>query len=379
MTLLISEWGPSTGELSIINRELATQLAKHDNVEVCMYFPRYSDEDKNAAADCRVSLLKAKERARLNDPIGWLAFIPRDQQINVLIGHRIHLRRQVPLIKETHPECKWVQVIHTDPEELGMFKTYPDPTVKGEEKHETEVKLCQEADQVVAVGPKLTEAFAHYLRSCGDVLNLTSGIFSEFAGINQATEERKVFHILLFGRGDGEDFQLKGYDIAAQAVSMLNKPLKLLFVGAPHVKEEEVKATFLDKGISCGRLIVRSAEERKQLAQQFCQGDLAIMPSRTEGLGLAALEALSAGLPVLVSGNSGLGESLEEVPFGKNVVVKSEDPAEWEKAIQGVRRKRRYVRLKEASVLRKMYSETYKWEEQCSKLIEKLGVIRGWC
>ncbi|XP_067019678.1 D-inositol 3-phosphate glycosyltransferase-like [Acropora muricata] len=325
--LLISEWGSSTGGLSIINRELATQLAKHGNVEVCICFPRFSDEDKDAAADCRVSLLKAKEIARFNDPIDWLTFIPRDQQIDFVIGYGIHLRRQVPLIKE---------------------------------KHETEVKFCQEADQVVAVGPKLTEVFARYLRSCGDALNLIPGILSELAGINQATEERKEFHVLLFGHGDDEDFQLKGYDIATQAVSMLNKPLKLLFFGAPHGKAEEVKATFLDKGISCSRLIVRSAKERKQLAQQFCQADLVIMPSRTEGLGLAALEALSAGLPVLASGNPGLGESLEEVLFGTNVVVKSEDPREWAKAIRGVRSKHRNVRLKEASVLCKMYSETYK-------------------
>ncbi|XP_029209503.2 D-inositol 3-phosphate glycosyltransferase-like [Acropora millepora] len=377
VTLLTSEWGSSKGGLSTINRELATQLAKHDNLEVCMYLPWCSDEDKNAAADCRVILLKAKERAGYNDPIDWLAFIPRDHQMDVVIGHGIHLGRQVPLIKDMHPECKWIQVVHTVPEEYGMFKTYPDSTATGEKKHEAEVKLCREADQVVAIGPKLTEAFARYLRPCGDVLNLTPGIFSEFAGINQATGESKEFHILLFGRGDSEDFQLKGYDIAAKAVAMLNESFKLVFVGAPHGKEDEVKETFLKEGISRRQLTVRRAREREQLAQQFYEADLVIMPSRTEGFGLAALEALSAGLPVLVSGNSGLAEALEEVPFGTTVVVKSEDPAEWEKAIQGVRRKRRYVRLKEASVLRKMYSETYKWEEQCSKLIEKLGVIKG--
>ena len=317
MTLLTSQWGSSKGGLSTINRELATQLAKHDNVEVCMYLPWFSDEDKKGAADCRASLLKAKERARFNDPIDWLPLIPRDQQMDFVFGHGILLDRQVPLIKETRPECKWVQVVHTDPEEFGIFKTYPDPTPKGEKKHEAKVKLCKEADQIVAVGPKLTQAFARYLRSCEDVLNLTPGIFSEFAGINQATEERKVFHILPFGRGDSEDFQLQGYDIAAQAVSMLNEPLKLVRVGASRGKEEEVKATFLDKGIS------RNAMERKQLALQFYQADLIIMPSRTEGFGQAALKALSAGLSVLVSGNSSLGEALEEVPFGRNAVVKS--------------------------------------------------------
>ena len=52
---------------------------------------------------------------------------------------------------------------------------------------------------------------------------------------------------------------------------------------------------------------MRSAKEREKLAEQFYEADLVIMPSRTEGFGLAALEALSAGLPVLVNGNSGLG------------------------------------------------------------------------
>ena len=67
-------------------------------------------------------------------------------------------------------------------------------------------------------------------------------------------------------------------------------------------------------------------ESRQKLAELFCEVDLAVMPSRTEGFGLAALEALSAGLPVLVSGNSGFGEALRKVPHGSSCVVESEDP-----------------------------------------------------
>ena len=40
------------------------------------------------------------------------------------------------------------------------------------------------------------------------------------------------------------------------------------------------------------------------------------MPSRTEGFGLTALEALSAGLPILVSGNSGFAHALRHLPSG---------------------------------------------------------------
>ena len=378
VTLLTSEWGSAKGGLSTMNRELAIHLAKDDNVEVCMYLPAFSDEDKRAADKFRVRLLKAKEKPGY-DAVDWLASVPSDHQVDVVIGHGIHLGRQVPDIKKSHPECKWVQVVHTDPEEYAMFKTYPNPTAKGEKKRVAEVKLCQQADQVVAIGPKLADT---YSRSCekGKVLDLTPGIFSEFADMKPNIEERRTFHVLVFGRGDSEDFKLKGYDIAARAVAMLRDKgsFKLVFVGAPNGKEEKIKKMLLNEGISRRQLIVRSAKEREQLSQQFYEADLVIMPSRTEGFGLAALEALSAGLPVLVSGNSGIGEVLKEVPFGKNVVVKSEDPEEWAKAILEVYTKRSNVRLREARDLRKKYSETFNWEKQCSRLIGKIHeLVRG--
>ena len=99
------------------------------------------------------------------------------------------------------------------------------------------------------------------------------------------------------------------------------------------------------------------------------------MPSRTEGFGLTALEALSAGLPVLVSRNSGLGQALKKVPFGKTVVIDSEDPTEWGKKIKAVRSERREDRLDEAKALREKYAERYPWEGQCRRLVRKMHQI----
>ncbi|XP_015764070.1 PREDICTED: uncharacterized protein LOC107343052 isoform X5 [Acropora digitifera] len=299
--------------------------------------------------------------------------------MDFVIGHGIHLGRQVPLIKRVHQECKWIQVVHTDPEELGMFKNYADSIAKGEKKHQAEVKLCELADQVVAIGPKLEEVFSRYLRFCGkdqDVLTLTPGIFSEFADVPQAAEERGKFRVLVFGRGESEDFYLKGYDIAARAVAELCKHephiFKLVFVGAPKGGEGLVSEMLLKEGITLSQLIVRSYKEREQLAVQFCEADLAIMPSRTEGFGLAALEALSAGLPVLVSGNSGFGESLKELPFGSSCVVNSEDASEWAKAIRAIHDKKGKLRLSEAVKLRESYAKKYHWEGECGRLVERM-------
>ena len=384
MTLLSSEWRSTKGGLSTINRELAIQLAKHSNIEVSMYLPQCSEKDKRAAAAHNVCIIEA-EQIPGHDPIDWLATIPRDHQMDFVIGHGIHLGRQVPLIKRVHQECKWIQVVHTDPEELGMVKNYADAVAKGEKKHKAEVGLCKLADQVVAIGPKLEEVLSRYLRFCGkdqDVLNLTPGIFSEFADVTQAAEERRRFGILVFGHGDSKDFYLKGYDIAACAGAELCKlgphHFKLVFVGAPKVEEEKVKELLSKEGIRPSQLIVPSYKASKQLAAQFCQADLAILPSRSEGFGLAALEALSAGLPVLVSGNSGFGDALKELPFGSSCVVNSEDASEWAKAIRTIHDKKRKLRLMEAAKVREAYAEEYHWEGECDRLVERmLNIIQG--
>ena len=384
VTLLSSEWRSTKGGLSTINRELAIQLAKHSNVEVSMYLPQCSEEDKRAAAANNIHIIEAEEIPGY-DPIDWLVTIPRDHQMDFVIGHGVHLGRQISLIKQVHQGCKWIQVVHTDPEELGMIKNYADSIAKGEKKHHAEVGLCKSADQVVTIGPRLAEAFSRYLRSCGkdqDVLNLTPGIFSEFADVTQAAEERGRFRVLVFGRGDSEDFYLKGYDIAARAIAELCKHephlFKLVFVGAPKGEEGKVSEMLMKEGIRPSQLIVRSYMERGELAKQFFEADLAIMPSRSEGFGLAALEALSAGLPVLVSGNSGFGDALKELPFGWSCVVNSEEASDWAKAIHTIHDKKRKLRLREAIKVRESYAEEYQWEGECGRLVERmLHIIQG--
>ena len=166
----------------------------------------------------------------------------------------------------------------------------------------------------MAIGPKLADT---YSRSCGKekVHDFTPGIVLEFADIEQDTEETGVFHVLVVGRGDREDFAIKGYDIAAGAVPALENEhhtFKLVFVGAPDGKEEQIKQMLFKGGISHSQLMVRSAKARGELVWQFCEADILIMPSRTEGFGLTALEALCAG-----QSKHGLWTGLTKMLFGR--------------------------------------------------------------
>ena len=374
--MLSSEWRSSTdGDLSTINRELAIQLAKLPNVDVSVLLPNCSGEDRSSAESHNVKLIEADKTPGL-EPVLCLSSPPINHTMDCVIGHGVHLGRPIASIKRNpnYSHCKWIQVVHSAPEEDGMYKNISE----GEKMQKTEIQLCKMADQVITIGPKLAEVYKRHL--CGakqekKVFDLTPGIFSEFLEVEQATEERRTFCILVIGSGDScEDFNVKGYDIAAKAIAELkDESYKLKFVCPAGGKGNILAERLLHHGISRSQLIVRSFDDsREVLADLFCEMDLAIIPSRTEGFGITALEALSAGLPVLVSGNSGLGEALREVVFGSQSVVNSEDPKDWAKAIKCVQQKKREVRLSESRSLRKKYMKKYSWEEPCKSLVIKM-------
>ena len=373
VTILASEWGSSRGGLSTISRELAIQLAKLPEVEVTVLLLRCSEEDKNQALLSNVKIVEAKRHPGF-DELDWLSFPPKDLQIDVIVGHGVKLGHQAQVIKDLK-KSKWVQVVHTDPEELGMYKSYSNPISKGEGKHRIEVELCEMADFVVGIGPKLSEAFRSYLRSCHkeqNVVDFTPGVFDEFKSVKQSPEERKHCSVLVFGRGDNEDFELKGFDIAARAVASL-PGTRLVFVGSPDGKREEIKEMLTKCGVPAKSLRVRGfVQSRDDLKRLFLEVDLVLMPSRTEGFGLTGLEALSAGLPVLVSSNSGFGEALSKVPFGSSSVIDSEDPEVWAAAMKKVWGKDREGRLDEAETLRTSYDRKYSWANQSRDLLGKM-------
>ena len=373
ITLLADEWKSSKGGLSTMNRQLAIELAKRPNVAVTFLVPKCGEADKNAACRHKIQVVEAQERPGF-PPVDWLCFPPKDLVIDVIVGHGAPLGRQAQIIKESHC-CTWMQVVHTTPEELAMYKTYPDAISKGDEKQWTELKLCKMADFVVTVGPKLFEFYSVHLEQFGKtVFNLTPGIFTELSDLAPSTQGAKKFRVLLFGRGDSEDFELKGLDIAAKAVAELNdRSYQLIFVGAPRGKENQVADRLLEQGLSRSQLTVKGyLENRENLATLLSTATLVVIPSRTEGFGLTALEALSAGRPFLVCQNSGFAEALQELPDidGGAWIINSEDPEEWAKAIKGVREKNRETALKECQELRMRYAEKYSWEKQCEELVE---------
>ena len=379
VTILADEWKSLKGGLSTFNRELAIHLASRSETQVTFLVPHGAcrEEEKAAAAKNCVSIIEAKKLIACPSPVE-LFFPPKDLGIDVVIGHGAKLGHQAQIIRDSH-DCKWVQVVHTAPDELGMYKDCPKAIAQSEEKNQREVSLCEIADLVMAVGPKLKGFYSNHLRSFNkdqDVVEFTPGIMRDLTDVKQSPNENDVFQVLMFGRGDDEDFELKGYDIAAGAFAsheLKNDSYHLTFVGAAPGKEDEFAKKILKHEMSKNQLSVEEyIKDRDRLKELLLRMDLVIMPSRTEGFGLTALEALSAGLPVLAGRNSGFSEALKKVDFGELCVVKSDEPEDWSKAIKKVRQKERKKRLDEMQRLRESYGQKYNWAEQCKILVKEM-------
>ena len=168
-------------------------------------------------------------------------------------------------------------------------------------------------------------------------------------------------------------FLVKGCDIATKAINLLqDSSYHLIFVRQPKDNEDQLKEAFLDLGINQHQLTFRSSGSKDFWPRLLCEVDLVIKPSRTEGFGISGLRAISADVPVLVSGNCGLGMVLKSLPSGAQHVIDSEDPQDWADAIKKVRAKAVQVRKAESEQLRNDYMQRFNWKMQCNEIVKKM-------
>ena len=128
--------------------------------------------------------------------------------------------REVPYIIKKQHNCKWIQVVLEEPGKniTDLFR---------EKWDQAEVEICEIADQILAIGPKLAGAYQYYFHSRNidqSVLIYTPSIFSEIWEVPLLdvveVKELSVFLVLLFGLSG--KFEIKGWEIAAEAISALD-------------------------------------------------------------------------------------------------------------------------------------------------------------
>ena len=375
VVFLCDEWKSSKGGLSTFNREFAINLAETttNSMKIHCYVSKSDDQDKEDARQYGVNLITARSIPGSIDSLERLKFPPPElPNPHLVIGHGRKFGRCAYFLVQT-TKCRWIQFLHVYCEDLGKYKkstmAATDSIEENEAKHKMEIELCKAADAVVAVGSRLQQKYSRSLPTV-KVEIITPGIFEKFSCESQFALHRSVknFHVFLFGRATFEDLSLKGYDIVANAIGSLGKNFQLTFVGSPPGGHQKVEQWFLENTcINRYQLTIRGyCSDPEELKMMFYQSDLVALPSRTEGFGLVALEAISAGVPILVSGESGIAEALREVEGGNTVIVESDEGAdEWAQRIIETSIESAKEREAKAKRLRENYRKVYSWRTEC--------------
>lgn len=324
LLLVNDEWHSGHGGLSTFNRELAIALASAGHTVYC-YLPAATPADVELASRVGVTVIRRDgyPGMRITE---LLAAWPTDvdiPKVDAVIGHDQVSGRFGLLIARERLHCKYVHVIHTAPDEIAAHKLEGrGDYLAGATKAALQRDLCLKADLVLAVGPKLAENVETQLsdaKAPPRVVEIVPGFPPDLLKHVPTPSSLKRSECLLSGRLD--ESQLKGADhfvkIATNVRSRTPATLEI------------TRMEFVMRGFDEATMNTRVAELIKECngaagcvkvrpystlaadtEHDLKTASMFLMPSRTEGFGLAAFEALAAGVPILVSDQSGLGELL---------------------------------------------------------------------
>jgi glycosyltransferase involved in cell wall biosynthesis len=112
---------------------------------------------------------------------------------------------------------------------------------------------------------------------------------------------------------------LKGAPLACRVISKINSR----WSGKPWTRPQLVMRGFTEKGVNKEIRAIDGFKDAEayvtcrpytqkadEIAEDICGSSVILMPSVAEGFGLAAFEAIAAGVPAVMSSESGLGQLL---------------------------------------------------------------------
>ena len=118
----------------------------------------------------------------------------------------------------------------------------------------------------------------------------------------------------------GSNWRLKGLDVLFRAIALLMKrkfPVHLQVYGAPTQSTHREFALLAGKLNISRHVTFAGLITPEKLPLALAVADMLVLPSRTEALGLVAIEALATGIPVVASNVGGLPEIITAESCGK--------------------------------------------------------------
>jgi D-inositol-3-phosphate glycosyltransferase len=308
--------GKDTGGMNVYVRELARQLGKqghwidvfthlHDaaepevmalgeNARLVHLRSGKEDADKQTLYNYLPEIAANLERFRRREEIRY-DLIYSHYWLSGWTGRLVNSAWHVPHLTMFH-------TLGAVKNSLGIGENEPPLRI------ESEQQLMRECDRIIASTRREKETLRN---TCGippeKVAVIPCGVDLElFRPIDRAEARRRLGiksgKIILFA---GRIEKIKGLDRLIEAMAMLDhiSDLKLLVIGGDENSQEEIarlKNMGQELGVS-GKVDFRASVPQESLPAFYSAADVFVLPSYYESFGMAALEALACGTPVVTT------------------------------------------------------------------------------
>jgi glycosyltransferase involved in cell wall biosynthesis len=328
VAVVTTAWGSRHGGINSFSTALCRALAQvlsEDSVW-CICF-RASESDHRDAEASNVRLLPLEPQD--NDPGFKKWAIEATNQIRKQsaahiswwIGHDAITGHAAEAGASSSSNSKWAIIMHMSYEDYSYLKHPPERAPEIAEKINTQQLLLRAADVAFAVGPLLLQRLQSIRDNSQPIVMLVPGLADQAPPV-QSTER---VNAITFGRFESEEILIKQGPLAvagfARAVAVGHETQNsvlidsnLHIVGVPSELVHDLRRLSHDEA---GRVVNVKAhdfiENPYELQRLLHKSNVCLMLSWHEGFGLSGWEAIGAGIPVIVSRNTGLYRLLDKL------------------------------------------------------------------
>lgn len=406
-------WGAVSGGINCFNYDLATACAhikkSNQDIRICCAIPDLNSEQKAEmrkegiipitisngafhspeAAQVISDKMKAERELRRCYPERCNTFC---------VGHDVYtggLSRQLAEI------CDGWNIVfhHMDYSSYYLFGKHNVPSYK--EKVKRQKTILGHADLVCAVGPMLLQSAEDMVRETN---TRTIEVFPGLAAFDKLETPPNRFAPIVFGRIEKNNQAIKQIPLAIDAFAaaiagdkdtpIINNNPTLRVVGYEADDQEELtreveclqERVFKIAGRMCNVVPYPYTHDRAELGGLLRSASAAMMLSLHEGFGLVGYEAIAAGIPLILSKNTGLymfleREHLEHLVYAVQINGSSSGEKYSDDDLHTVARALRDIRQKEkgykenALNLRKTLlsrKDKYSWDAVAASFIDSV-------
>ena len=171
--------------------------------------------------------------------------------------------------------------------------------------------VLHSSDHIIAVSHDLKNAITESFDITSKKISVIDmGVDSTIFFPNNNITKKETFTLLFVGRLSKE----KGFDVLLGAIELISKKissgLKCIVIGDGDKQNQYQKNVKLK--MLANHITFIGSQNQIQISKWMNQAHLVVIPSRKEGFGLVAIEALACGTPVIASKVGGLREIIQD-------------------------------------------------------------------